>query len=59
MSFRPSENEERYFAQLETERRLAAEKQRAGAARGAGEAGSGGTGRASSEQAATGRADRQ
>ena len=45
MSFRPSENEERYFAQLEIERRRADEERRARAARPADEAGSGQTSR--------------
>jgi hypothetical protein len=43
MSFRPSENEERYFAQLEIERRRADEERRANTARPADQAGSGQT----------------
>jgi len=43
MSFRPSENEERYFAQLEIERRRAVEERRANATRTGEEPGSGQT----------------
>lgn len=45
MSFRPSENEERYFAQLEIERRRAAEERRAHGTRTSEEPGAGQTSR--------------
>ena len=48
MTFKPSDNEERYFARLELERRVAAE-QRRGSGQDTADAGPGGTSRQAGE----------
>jgi hypothetical protein len=59
MNFKPSENEEKYFKQLELERRRAAEERRGRTSGSHGRVGSVGTGRHATESGATDAGDGQ